>query len=404
MNTSENIDNKVFDLIIIGAGIIGLSTAYTYQKLNPQKKILILEKEKLPMMHQSGRNSGVIHSGIYYKPNSSKSINCIKGYKLLLKFAKENSIKHEITGKLIVATKKSQFKSLNKLYKYGLENNLEGIKLIGPKEILKIEPYCTSALKAIFVPQAGIIDYKGVGEKLIEIISLKSGEIKYSSKIESIININGKIRVTSNDNSYLSKKVVVCAGLYSDSFSIRKNQDQIRIFPFKGEYFKLKEEASYLVKGLIYPTPNMNFPFLGVHLTKTINDGIKAGPNALLTFSREGYKKFDFNFKDFFKIINWRGFWIFFLKYWHIGLYEIYRSLNKKAFLKSLQELIPSIKISQIEKIDSGIRAQALSNKGLLFDEFLIDKNNNIINVINAPSPAATSCFAISNKIIELLK
>lgn len=404
MESSEKNEQNIFDLIIIGAGIIGLTTAYSFQKLFPKSKILILEKEKSPMQHQTGRNSGVIHSGIYYKPNSSKSINCIKGYKLLLDFARKNSIKHEITGKLIVATKKSQIKSLKKLYDYGLQKKLKGVKLIGPDEILKIEPYCTSALKALYVPQAGIIDYKEVGKKLIEIITAKNGKIKYSKKVKKILNSETKATVYTKDDLYTGKNVVVCAGIYSDYFSNEENQKKVRIFPFKGEYFKLKDEASYLVKGLIYPTPNMNFPFLGVHLTKTVNKGIEAGPNAVLAFSREGYKKFNFNIHDFLQIISWKGFLIFSLKYWHIGLYEIYRSFNKNAFLKSLNELIPSIKKNQIERIDPGIRAQALSNKGLLFDEFLIEENDKIINVINAPSPAATSCFAISNKIVDLIK
>ena len=392
-----------FDCAIIGGGIIGLTTAYEYQRKFPNHKILILEKESNIFEHQSGRNSGVIHSGIYYKPGSFKAKNCIRGYKKLLNFANKYSIPYEITGKLIVATEESHLEALETLFSYGLENGLTDLKLIDSEEILKIEPYCTKAIKALFVPQAGIIDYKKVGSKLVELLKNGGAEFSFNTRAKKIKNIRQRVLIKTEKDQINSKKVIICSGVYSDRFIFSLLKKKIRIFPFKGEYYKLKASAIHKVKGLIYPSPDLNFPFLGVHFSKTIQQGVDAGPNAVLVFSREGYKKFSFRWKDFLQIISWKGFWVFASKFFKIGFFETYRSFSKRAFTKSLQKLIPSISIDDLEPASSGIRAQALSNEGNLLDDFLIDQNINIINVLNAPSPAATSSFAIAEGILKII-
>ena len=393
--------NNNFDFVVIGGGIVGLTTAYEYHKTYPSKRILIIEKEPTIFEHQSGRNSGVIHSGIYYKPGSFKAKNCISGYKKLISFADMHSIPYEITGKLIVAVEENQLESLKTLLDYGIENGLTDLKLLNKDEIRKIEPYCTNALQALYVPQAGIIDYKKVGFKLVELLKKGKVDFRFNSEVKHVKNKNGEVEIETRDDLINARKTVVCCGIYSDKFIFSNLKKKIRIFPFRGEYYRLKFSASHKVKGLIYPSPNLNFPFLGVHYTKTINQEVEAGPNAVLTFSREGYKRFSFQLKDFMKIILWRGFWIFTFKFWKVGVFEIYRSFSKKAFANSLKKLIPSVTIDDLEPIDSGIRAQALTVDGKLFDDFLVEENKHIINVINAPSPAATSSFSIAADIVK---
>ena len=278
------------------------------------------------------------------------------------------------------------------------------MKILNKDEIIKIEPYCTNATKALFVPQAGIINYLQLGETLKSIIVKKKGEVHFGKEVKKITN-NGKyVHVTLKSKIIKAEKVVVCSGVHSDKFLNDEIIREIRIFPFKGEYYKIKDSAKHKINGLIYPVPNIKFPFLGVHLTKNIYGGIDAGPNAVLSFDKEGYKKLSFNFKDFYKIISWKGFWILSFKFWRIGLYEIFRSFSKKKFAKSLQNLIPSLKVSDLEVSRPGIRAQAISFNGELIDDFLINKNGGILNVINAPSPAATSCFSIADEILKNLE
>lgn len=395
---------KKYDCIIVGAGIIGLTTAYEFQNAFPEKKILILEKESDIFCHQSGRNSGVIHSGIYYKPGTFKAKNCLKGYKLLIDFANQHKIPYEITGKLIVAYNENQIDSLYKLYEYGQSNGLNNIKLLNSKDALKIEPYCKGVLKALYVPQAGIINYNTVGHKLLKIIKKNGAEIVFNNSVKKIENYNDRKIVISNQGNFISRNVVLCAGVYSDRFLSNSLKNKFRIFPFKGEYFYLKPSVNNYVKGLIYPAPDLNFPFLGVHLTKTMDQNIEAGPNAILSFSRKGYKKFGFNWRDFFEIISWIGFWKFAIKFWRIGVYEYYRSFSKKEFTISLQKLIPQINKNDLIVGKQGIRAQILTIDGELFDDFLIDNNNGIYNVVNAPSPAATAAFAIAKDIINFMK
>ena len=396
--------DKIYDCVIIGGGIIGLTVAFEFQNNFPKKKLLILEKEPHIFEHQSGRNSGVMHSGIYYKPGTFKAKNCISGYKKLISFADKNSIPYEITGKLIVAVDESQKKTLKTLLSYGIENGLKNLKLLNGKEILEIEPYCTNAIQALYVPEAGIIDYKKVGIKLVELLKKRGAEFRFNTIVKKIINNNSQVDIKTKTDKINTSRAIVCSGVYSDQFIYSSLRKKVRIFPFRGEYYKLKASAINKVKGLIYPVPDLNFPFLGVHFTKTIQQGVEAGPNAVLAFSREGYTKSSFNWNDFKQILTWKGFWIFTLKFWKIGFYETYRSFSKKAFTKSLQTLIPSITTDDLETTKSGIRAQVLSNQGDLLDDFLIDQNKGIINIINAPSPAATSCFAIAEDILKILK
>ena len=396
--------NHIVDCIIVGSGIIGLSTAFEYIKSFPKHKLLILEKESEIFAHQSGRNSGVIHSGIYYKPNSLKAKNCIEGYSLLIDFVKKHKIPFKITGKLIIAYNKNQIKDLNKLYNYGISNGLKKIKILNSKESLKIEPHCKKVMKALYVPQSGIIDYKSLGSKILKIINSKGVQLSLNTCVKKIKTNQNEVSVFTNKKIFKSKKVVVCTGVFSDKFLSPSLKNKFRVFPFKGEYYNLKPSVTKYVKGLIYPVPDLNFPFLGVHLTKTIDNKVEAGPNAVLAFSREGYNKMSFNLKDFSKIIFWKGFWKFFKKVWRYGFYEYYRSFSKKEFTRSLQNLIPEIKKDDIVIGKSGIRAQVLSYDGKLIDDFLIDKNDKIFNVINAPSPAATSCFAIAKNIVKKIK
>lgn len=395
-----SLKNK-YDCIVIGAGIVGLTVAYEYQNNFPDQKLLILEKEPHIFEHQSGRNSGVIHSGIYYKPGTFKAKNCISGYKKLISFADKHAIPYEITGKLIVAIEESQRAALKTLLSYGTENGLTGLQLLNSEELQKIEPHCTKAIQALYVPQAGIIDYKQVGLKIVELLEKGGAEFRFNTQVTKVENNNDQVNIKTKKDLITAKKTIVCSGVYSDRFIFSSLKNKVRVFPFRGEYFKLKASAFHKVKGLIYPSPDLNFPFLGVHFTKTIQQGVEAGPNAVLAFSREGYKKFSFRWKDFKQILLWKGFWIFALKFWKIGIFETYRSFSKRAFTKSLQTLIPSITIDDLEPTNSGIRAQVLSNDGSLLDDFLIDQNKGITNVINAPSPAATSSFAIAEDVLK---
>lgn len=394
--------NKQIDIVIIGAGIVGLSCAYEYLNKYPTHKLLILEKEATIFQHQSGRNSGVIHSGIYYQPDSLKAKNCINGYSKLLEFVKKYNIPFELTGKLIVTNDLNKLENLALLKINGEKNGLKGLKLLSPKEILNYEPYCTKAVGGLYVPQTGIVNYKLVGKTLLSEIQNKEGDICYNSSVIRIQNQTPEVSITLSNKRVLNcKKVIVATGINSDVLISSKLKNKYRIFPFKGEYYKLKQNKQKLVKGLIYPLPDLNFPFLGVHLTKTITNQVEAGPNAILSLSRMKYSKLAFTFNDFYKIITWKGFWIFALKYWKIGIFELIRSYSKNTFLKSLQTLVPYIKKEDLQKASAGIRAQILTKEGKLHDDFIIEKDKNITYIVNAPSPAATSSLAIAESIIK---
>jgi (S)-2-hydroxyglutarate dehydrogenase len=388
-----------YDVAIIGAGIVGLATAYKLATANPLLEIAVIEKEDGVAKHQTGNNSGVIHSGIYYKPGSLKAINCKQGYDELLIFAREYGIIHEVCGKVIVATDDSEKGALDNIYKRGIANGLVGIKKITSQEVKEIEPHVHS-VEAIWVPQTGIIDFKGMSRKYAELIENVGNSIFFNRKVINIIEKNG-VNVLNTEGGDIEAKVVInCAGLYSDKVAkMTQPEVDMHILPFRGEYYELKKEKEYLVKNLIYPVPNPDFPFLGVHFTRMALGGIEAGPNAVFAFKREGYKRSDIHFGELMETLGFSGFRKVAVKYWREGLEEMHRSYSKRAFVKALQKLIPEIQEADVLKGGAGVRAQACDAQGNLIDDFLILEKNNIINVCNAPSPAATASLAIGETI-----
>ncbi|PWW25990.1 MULTISPECIES: L-2-hydroxyglutarate oxidase [unclassified Chryseobacterium] len=392
-----------YDIIIIGAGLVGLATAYQTKLKNPDSKILILEKENDVALHQSGHNSGVIHSGIYYKPGSLKAKNCIEGYNSVINFAEKYGIRYDLCGKIIVATSQEELPLLDNIYKRGVENGLQDLKYLSREEFREIEPHC-EGVKAIKVPQTGIIDYPGIAKKIKELFEQAGGEVRFNNEVKNIIDKGSEIIVSTNISEFKTKKLISCAGLYSDKITKMTNEkNDVVIIPFRGEYYKIKDEKKYLVKHLIYPVPDPSFPFLGVHFTRMIDGNIEAGPNAVLAFKKEGYHFFDFNFNETMQTMLWPGFRKIVAKYGKTGIGEMHRSLSKSAFTKALQKLLPEIQENDLIAGGSGVRAQACDRNGGLIDDFDIVKNGNIIHVRNAPSPAATSCLSIGNKISELI-
>ena len=392
------------DIAIVGGGIVGLATAYYLTQKFEDKKIVVLEKESELAFHQTGNNSGVIHSGLYYKPGSLKAKNCIEGYNMLIDFCNENKIPYDLCGKLVVATDKSELGRLRDLYDRGRENGLEGLELLDKEQIKEIEPHL-ACIQGIRVPQTGIIDYKVVCNKLAEKIELSGGDIHLNTLVRSIDDSGEEVQIVTNKSFVECKMVINCAGLYSDKVaSMHLGNIDTKIIPFRGEYYELTTEAEHLVKHLIYPVPDPAFPFLGVHFTRMISGGIEAGPNAVFAFKKEGYKRTDFDFKEFFASLLWPGFQKVMLKYWKTGLGEMYRSFNKKAFTKALQRLIPEIKEDHLVESPAGVRAQACDRTGGLLDDFKLITEKRAIHVINAPSPAATSSLSIGKTIAEMVK
>jgi L-2-hydroxyglutarate oxidase len=390
------------DFIIIGGGIVGLSTAYHLKKQNIKLEVIVLEKESKIALHQTGNNSGVIHSGIYYKPGSLKAVNCKKGYHQLIQFCNENEIKYDLCGKIIVATEKDELAVMSNIYERGVANGLEGIKKITAQEIKEIEPHC-AGIEGIWVPGTGIIDYVKVSQKYAELFLNLGGKIFFEQEVQEIKSLGKSSEIQTQEDRFESKWIINCAGLYSDKVAKMTNKIvDVQILPFRGEYFNIKKEKEYLVKNLIYPVPNPNFPFLGVHFTRMIHGGVEAGPNAVLAFAREGYTNKIINWKELFETLGHSGFQKVALKYWKDGMYEMYRSYSKTAFTKALQRLIPEIQKDDLEVGNAGVRAQACDSKGNLSDDFLIFEAKNVINVCNAPSPAATSSLAIGESIASM--
>lgn len=393
------------EVIIIGAGILGLSTALKLIEKNPALRVCLLEKEMKVSMHQTGHNSGVIHSGIYYKPGSLKALNCINGYRMLLDFCDENKIEYEICGKVIVATEEKELAPLENLFTRGVENGLEGMKRLTSGELKNLEPYVTG-IAAILVPQTGIVDYKIISEKLAGIIKSKGADIRFNEEVKDIKQINGNVEITTSSGKYNAAALVSCAGLYSDKIASMINagsEENFRIIPFRGEYYQLKDQAKNLIKNLIYPVPDPEFPFLGVHFTRRMDGIVEAGPNAVLAFKKEGYNKTDLDIKELLSTLSYKGFHKIAKKYWKTGFYEMYRSVSKKEFVRSLQKLVPVINENDLVKGGSGVRAQACRSDGSLIDDFLFQEKGNIINVCNAPSPGATSSLSIGETIADKL-
>lgn len=392
----------IYDLVIIGGGIVGLATALQLKKINPNLKVVLLEKETKIAQHQTGNNSGVIHSGIYYKPGSLKAKNCRRGYQLLLDFCSAHNIKYELCGKLIIATKPAELPRLEELYQKGIQNGLVNIKKISAQEIKNYEPYA-SGVAALWVPYTGIVDYTEVSKKYAEIFTTKySGEIKLNTKVTNIKKQSDFTTLITNQGNVKTKLVINTAGLQSDELAKLNQKIDVKIIPFRGEYYEIAENKRHLVKNLIYPVPDPTFPFLGVHFTRRINGTVEAGPNAVLAFRKEGYKKTDIHLKELFSTLLWPGFLKVMFKYWPMGFGEFYRSYNKSAFTKALQRLLPAINKNDLIPGGSGVRAQACDRNGKLIDDFLIYDDDKIINVLNTPSPAATASLAIGETIAQM--
>ena len=393
------IPTQSFDVIVIGGGIVGLASAYSVLEQNAGLRLVVIEKENTLAAHQTGRNSGVIHSGLYYKPGSLKAQNCRNGYKLLLEFCAKEEVAYEICGKIVVATKTEEFSRLEELAIRGKANGLSRIRHLSESEIKDHEPHCAGR-RGLFVPETGIIDYKQMCEKLAVRITALGGEIRLGEKIESISSSLGRQRVSTSHSSYDSKVVVVCAGLQADRLASKMDRNlDLRILPFRGEYFSLKPSAQKLVKNLIYPTPDPAFPFLGVHFTRMIDGSIECGPNAVLALAREGYLKTDFSMRDILETITWPGFRHVARQHWRTGLGEYKRSIFKSAFVTALQRLVPEITKDDLVPAAAGIRAQACSRDGDLLDDFEIRTIGSTVHICNAPSPAATASLSIGQHV-----
>lgn len=392
----------MYDFTVIGGGIVGLSALIALREKYPQASLLLLEKEQEVGTHQTGHNSGVIHSGIYYKPGSLKAKLCRDGNRSMVEFCQQHDITYETCGKVIVATEERELPVLETIYKRGLENGLNVEKIDGDS-VREIEPH-VRCLAGIRVPSTGIVDYKKVSQKYAQLAKERGAELRFNTKVEKILdNSQGQVLETDR-GEFITRFVINCAGLYSDRIAKRGRVDpQAKIVPFRGEYYELKPEKRYLVKHLIYPVPHPDFPFLGVHFTRIIDGSIHAGPNAVLSLKREGYKKTDFSLIDVGEVITYPGFWKLASNYAAEGLKEMIRSWSKVAFVRSLQKLIPEVRSPDIIPTQAGVRAQALKPDGLLVDDFLIVPGKNAIHVCNAPSPAATASLEIGKAIASYI-
>lgn len=399
-----------YDITIIGGGILGLSTAMQLAERTPRLRILLLEKEPQLAKHQTGHNSGVIHSGIYYKPGSLKAQTCVSGRKALLEFCDRHRIPYQLCGKVIVATHNEELPRLDELLRRGTANGVPGLEMIGPERLKEIEPY-TNGIRALYVPGTGIIDFTRVAEAYAERFRSSGGEVRTSHEVRGVVHGDGGLVIETFDGEFRTKYSINCAGLFvdriarfTDRMSSRQtgNDGEIRIIPFRGEYYTIIPERRSLVKGLVYPVPDPRFPFLGVHFTRTIHGDVEAGPNAVLAFAREGYRKTDVNVRDLWQILSYRGFWLMAQKHWKTGLGEIYRSISKHAFVKALQRLIPDVRADDLASGGAGVRAQALSVTGALMDDFVIAQTPNVVHVLNAPSPGATASLSIGKMIVDI--
>ena len=390
--------NKTYDIVIIGGGIVGTAVGMSLQK-NKKLSVILIEAENNFAQHQTGNNSGVIHSGLYYKPGSLKAKNCIEGRELMYTFCEENHIQYDKCGKIVLAVHDHEVPALHELEKRGLENGLMGLKRISKKEIKEHEPYASGIL-GLYVPETGIVDYTSVTKKYVEIIAGSGGTVLTSTKFLNLVRYNKEMILQTNKGEIKAKILINCAGLQSDRVAIKCGiKPNLQIIPFRGEYYNVIKEKENLINNLIYPVPDPKFPFLGVHFTRMINGGVEAGPNAVLAFKREGYKKFDLSIQDILQMISYKGFWYMAAKHYKMGMQEFYRSFNKNKFVSALQKLVPEIQNADIYPGAAGVRAQALEPNGNLVDDFRIIETKNMIHVLNAPSPAATASISIGNTI-----
>jgi L-2-hydroxyglutarate oxidase len=389
-------------IIIIGGGIVGLATAYNLSTRYPELNIIILEKETKLAAHQSGRNSGVLHSGIYYKPGSLKALNCRKGKALMEQFCEEQDISYNICGKVIVATNEDERSVLHDIFSRGQANGVT-CSIIDRDRLDELEPY-TAGVEAIHVPEAGIVDYPAVCLRLGEIIEERGNEIMLGTEVTAIEEGSNEVIVMTSTGDFSADYLINCGGVYSDHLTKMTGLDApAQIIPFRGEYYELKPEAKYLCHSLLYPVPDPKFPFLGVHFTLMIDDRVTCGPNAVLAFAREGYQLTDVNLQELIEILRYPGFQKLAGRFWRTGMGEMWRSASKGAFVSALQKLVPDIRAEHLVKSPAGIRAQALQPDGSMMDDFAFQETERIVNVINAPSPAATSSLAIGETVVDQL-
>jgi L-2-hydroxyglutarate oxidase len=390
------------DIIIVGGGIVGLSTAMHLTRNFPQLRLLLLEKEAGVARHQSGHNSGVIHSGIYYKPGSLKAKFCVEGAAAMVVFCREHDLPYKITGKVIVAVNDAEVPRLQTLLQRGQANGIPGLRMLQREELRELEPHC-SGVAWLLVPGTGITDYRRVCEKYADLIAAQGGELRTATEVTGIVRNPQECVVETTQGEFRSRYLINCAGLHSDRVSRMANQKPaVQIVPFRGEYYDLVPSREHLVRGLIYPVPDPQFPFLGVHFTQRITGGVDAGPNAVLALKREGYRRTDFNLRDAASTFSYAGFWRMAAKHWQNGAAEVYRSLRKSAFVRSMQTLVPEIQQSDVVADGSGVRAQALRPDGALVDDFQFVSSENVVHVLNVPSPAATASLPIGREITRL--
>jgi (S)-2-hydroxyglutarate dehydrogenase len=391
-----------YDIAVIGGGIVGLSVAMELTLRFPRLRLLLLEKESALAQHQTGHNSGVIHSGVYYKPGSLKARACVQGAAAMIAFCREHGIPHEVCGKVIVATREDEVPRLEELRRRGESNGIAGLALLTPEQLRQIEPRC-SGLSALHVPGTATTDFRLVSAKYADLVRSRAGEIRTNSEVTGISRANGDSILETTSGSYASRFLVNCAGLHSDEISRKAGSaPELRIIPFRGEYYELVPERRNLVRALIYPTPDPRFPFLGVHFTRRIHGNVDAGPNAVLALRREGYRRADFSFRDAMDELTYSGFWRMVHKYWQDGLAEFYRSLSRRAFVERLQRMVPEIQESDLQPGDSGVRAQAVRPDGSLVDDFQFVCSRNMLHVCNVPSPAATASIPIGRAVADM--
>jgi len=389
------------DIIIIGGGIVGLATAYQFTLDYPLLKITLLEKEQQLAAHQTGHNSGVLHTGIYYKPGSLKALNCLEGKSRMEDFCSKEEIDFEICGKVIVAISEAELPALETIYQRGRTNGVS-CEMINSEKLHELEPH-VAGIKAVHVPEAGIVDYGLVCKRFAKHLqNNEDNQIHCSTKVIGIRH-SENIVVETEQGEFEGRFLVNCAGLYSDKITAMTQPPESKIIPFRGEYYELRPEKHHLCRNLIYPVPDPSFPFLGVHFTRMINGSLECGPNAVLAFAREGYSRSTVNFLELAEILSYSGFIKLAAKYWRPGVGEMWRSFSKAAFVRALQRLVPEISADDLETAPAGIRAQAVLSNGKLVDDFLIQENKNIINVCNAPSPAATSSLNIGKHIVDIV-
>jgi L-2-hydroxyglutarate oxidase len=393
---------RTFDLAIIGGGIVGLATAYQFTNRFPGRRVLVLEKEARVAEHQTGHNSGVLHSGIYYKPGSFKAATCRAGKKAMEAFCAAEGIAHEICGKVIVAVADADLPALQRIYERGVANGVD-CALIDRARLAELEPHA-AGVKAIHVPEAGIVNYRQVCERLAERVRGSGGEVVFNAKVTTVQHHPGGVTAVTPAGDFTTRQLVNCAGLHSDRVAWLTGQNPgAKIVPFRGEYYALKPEAFRLCRNLIYPTPDPQFPFLGVHFTRTIDGSVECGPNAVLAFGREAYRFLALNPRDLLETLTYRGFVRMALKHWRMGLGEVWRSLSKQAFVRALQRLVPDIRAEHLEPAPAGIRAQMVAPDGSLVDDFLVLEGERVVSVCNTPSPAATASLQIGTAIVDRL-